>query len=210
MAVGKDLTHAVASTGAGQAVGAAPASAPGPAATPDLGPWIERALALGCDRACVIDPASVVVAQWVRMKCVYGCDEPGVYKTCPPDGAPALDDTRRLLREFSRGILLGVGPIVGDERSDAESRRINDAALALERELFLAGFHKTWTMGSGPCDICSACSQGEPCPTPELARPSMEGCGVDVFTTVREAGWEIEVVRDRQDEYRFFALVLVD
>lgn len=179
-------------------------------AATDLTPWIARARELGSDRARVIDPGSVEVAQWVRLKCLYGCDEPGVYRTCPPDGAPALDETRRLLGEYGRAILLGVGPIVGDKRSDAESRRLNDAALALERELFLAGFHKTWTMGAGPCDICSACQKGEPCPTPEVARPSMEGCGVDVFTTVRAAGWEIEVVRSRDDEFRFFALVLVD
>jgi predicted metal-binding protein len=187
-----------------------PPTASLPSDAPDLGPWIDRALALGCDRAQVIDPENVVVAQWVRMKCLYGCDEPGVYRTCPPDGAPALDDTRSVLQEFGRAILVGVGPIVGDERSAPESRRLNSAAVALERELFLAGFHKAWTMGSGPCDICAACSQGEPCPTPELARPSMEGCGVDVFTTVRKAGWEIDVVKTREDQFRFFALVLVD
>ena len=38
----------------------------------------------------------------------------------------------------------------------------------------------------------------------------MEGCGIDVFATVRNAGWTIDVVRDRGDAYRFFALVLVD
>ena len=38
----------------------------------------------------------------------------------------------------------------------------------------------------------------------------MEACGVDVFTTVRNAGWEIDVVRTHESEYRFFALVLVD
>ena len=38
----------------------------------------------------------------------------------------------------------------------------------------------------------------------------MEGCGIDVFTTVRNAGRTIEVVQDEGDEYRFFALVLVD
>jgi len=38
----------------------------------------------------------------------------------------------------------------------------------------------------------------------------MEACGIDVFTTVHAAGWEIEVVRNRTDDYRFFALVLVD
>jgi predicted metal-binding protein len=188
----------------------ATSTVPGTPTVPDIAPWTARAVELGCDRAREIDPADVVVSQWVRMKCVYGCDEPGVYRTCPPDGAPALDETRRLFSEFDRAILLGVGPTVGDHRSDEESRRLNDAALVLERELFLAGFHKTWTMGAGPCDICAACSQGRPCPTPELARPSMEACGVDVFTTVRQAGWQIEVVKDRDDEYRFFALVLVD
>ena len=107
-------------------------------------------------------------------------------------------------------MLLGVGPIVGEDKSDAEARRLNDAALALERELFLAGFHKTWTMGAGPGDICTACAQGKDCPTPEKARPSMEACGIDVYTTVRNADWEIDVVRTPESEYGYFALVLVD
>ena len=172
--------------------------------------WCARAVELGADAAQVVDPDTVVVAEWVRLKCLYGCDEPGVYKTCPPNGAPALDVTRRLLGEFRHAILLTVGPIRGSERSDPESRRLNDAALALERDLFLAGFHQAWMMGAGPCDVCTCCSQGDDCPTPEKARPSLEGCGIDVFTTVRNAGWTIEVVQDEGDEYRFFALVLVD
>jgi predicted metal-binding protein len=172
--------------------------------------WRARALELGADAAQLIDTDKVVVAEWVRLKCLYGCDEPGVHNTCPPDGAPDLDVIRRLLGEFRRGVLLTVGPITGSERSDPESRRLNDAALALERDLFLGGFHKVWTMGAGPCDLCACCSQGDDCPTPEKARPSMEGCGIDVFTTVRNAGWTIEVVQDEGDAYRFFALVLVD
>jgi predicted metal-binding protein len=175
----------------------------------DLAQWCDRAIELGADRAARIPAADVVAAEWVRMKCLYGCDEPGVAKTCPPNGAPSVEQTKRVLAEFDEAILLGVGPIVGEERSDAESRRLNDAALALERELFLAGFHKTWTMGAGPCDVCACCRDGAECPTPEKARPSMEGCGIDVFTTVRAAGWEIEPVKTRGDEYSYFALVLV-
>jgi predicted metal-binding protein len=67
-----------------------------------------------------------------------------------------------------------------------------------------------WLMGAGPCDFCGACTRGEDCPTPERARPSMEGCGLDVYTTARNAGRQIEVVRTREDGYRFFALLLVD
>jgi predicted metal-binding protein len=171
--------------------------------------WCDRAVELGADVATPMAVADVVAAEWVRMKCLYGCDEPGLYRTCPPN-LPPVETTRRLLAEFERAILLEVGPIVGEERSDPESDRINQAALALERELFLAGHYKAWKMGAGPCDICAACTSGEPCPTPEKARPSMEGCGLDVFATVRNAGRAIDVVRTETDPYRFFALVLVE
>ena len=174
-----------------------------------LDTWCARATELGADAATTVAAADVVTAEWVRLKCLFGCDEPGVHRTCPPN-LPPVETTRRLLGEFARGILLQVGPVLGAALSDAESQRLNDAALALERELFLAGHYRAWMMGAGPCDRCACCAQGDPCPTPEHARPSMEGCGIDVFATVRNAGWTIDVVRERGDAYRFFALVLVD
>jgi predicted metal-binding protein len=173
------------------------------------GEWCHRALQLGADAATQVEAEAVVAAEWVRMKCLFGCDEPGIRKTCPPNLQP-VSVTQRLLSEYRRGVLLEVGPIVGRENSDSESRRLNDAALALERDLFLSGFHKALMMGAGPCDLCDSCANGKVCPTPEKARPSMEGCGVDVFATVRNAGRTIDVVRDEGDEYRYFALVLVD
>jgi predicted metal-binding protein len=175
----------------------------------DLTRWCERAVALGADTVTTMRAQDVVVAEWVRMKCLYGCDDGGKYRTCPPN-APSLDQIKRVVGEFERAILLEVGPLSGAEKSDDESRRLNDAGLAMERELFLAGFHKAWLMGAGPCDICGACTRGEDCPTPERARPSMEGCGLDVYATARNAGRQIEVVRTREDDYRFFALLLVD
>ena len=175
----------------------------------ELTHWCERAVVLGAGAATPMHTRDVVVAEWVRMKCLYGCDDGGKYRTCPPN-APPVDQIRRVVGEFERAILLEVGPLSGAENSDPESRRLNETGLAMERELFLAGFHKAWLMGAGPCDICGACTRGEDCPTPERARPSMEGCGLDVYTTARKAGRQIEVVRDREDEYRFFALLLVD
>ena len=171
--------------------------------------WCRRALQLGVDAATALDADAVVASEWVRMKCLFGCDEPGMHKTCPPN-LPPVAVTQRLLSEYRHGVLLEVGPIVGGEASDREARRLNDAALALERDLFLAGHHKAWMMGAGPCDLCAACATGKECPTPERARPSMEGCGIDVFATVRNAGRTIDVVRDEDDEYRYFAFVLVD
>jgi predicted metal-binding protein len=171
--------------------------------------WHARALELGVDKAVVVDSSTIVTADWVRMKCLYGCDDNGSYRTCPPN-SPAPDFTQRLVDGYSRALLLQAGPINGRENSDPRSRQLNDAAYKLEGELFLAGYHKAWMMGAGPCDVCGTCDLEAPSARPERARPSMEGCGVDVFTTVRNAGWTIDVVRDEDDVYRFFALVLVD
>jgi hypothetical protein len=38
----------------------------------------------------------------------------------------------------------------------------------------------------------------------------MEACGIDVFSTVRNAGWEIEVVKSLDSTFRLFALVLIE
>lgn len=171
--------------------------------------WRRRALQLGADTATPLDAAAVVVAEWVRMKCLFGCYAVGERRTCPPN-LPAVSVTERLLSEYSRAILLEVGPLVGRERSSQAARALNDVALALERDLFLAGYYRAWSMGAAPCELCDACAQGAECPTPEHARPSIEGCGVDVFATARNAGRTIEVARHEDDEYRFFALVLVD
>ncbi len=36
----------------------------------------------------------------------------------------------------------------------------------------------------------------------------MESCGIDVFNTVRNGGWEIDVVRSERECPRFFGLVV--
>ena len=171
--------------------------------------WCDRAVALGADAATPMRAEDVVVAEWARMKCLFGCEDVGKHKTCPPN-APPVDQIRHVVGEFRHGILLEVGPTVGADKSDDESRRLNEVGLALERELFLAGFHKVWLMGAAPCDFCGDCTPGKDCPTPERARPSMEACGLDVYTTARNAGRHIEPVQTREDAYRFFALLLVD
>ena len=45
--------------------------------------WCARALELGADGATVIATSAIVTAEWVRMKCLYGCT-PGGCLNCPP------------------------------------------------------------------------------------------------------------------------------
>ena len=45
----------------------------------------EKFLEKGFDDFKWIDPKKIVVSQWVRMKCIFGCWEYGRNASCPPN-----------------------------------------------------------------------------------------------------------------------------
>jgi predicted metal-binding protein len=91
-----------------------------------------------------------------------------------------------------------------------KSKILNEIIIRLEIEIFLDGYYKVWSMGSGPCRLCKACDPTGPCKRGYEARPSMEACGIDVFKTARDNGFHIEVVKTHDDERNVFGLILVE
>ena len=150
----------------------------------------------GVARVC---PSEVVTAEWVRIKCQYGCGGYGTCLTCPPH-SPTPQQTRRLLDEYETAYLLWWG---GTQPG-------KDKLAEVERQVFLAGFYKTWILADGPCGLCDPCPMDRPCRHPYKARPSMEACGIDVFGTARAANFGIEVVTTYEDTPNYFALLLVE
>jgi len=163
----------------------------------EAGP-VRQAMELGALQAKIIDPATVETAEWVRWKCQFGCGGYGSSLVCPPH-TPRPDQTRRLLDEYSRAVLF-----------EAPTGKAKEIAATLERQLFLDGYQKALGLGSGPCSLCEECRFEEGCIHPRQARPSMEACGIDVFTTVRCHDMPIEVVRTHDDPKHFYGLVLID
>jgi predicted metal-binding protein len=108
---------------------------------------------------------------------------------------------RKVLDSYSRGILVHFD-------SDADVKAI---VADLEREIFLRGAWKAFGLGAGPCYFCKKCPVDEgQCRRAEQARPAMEACGIDVFSTVRRAGFPIEVVRSTRQCPNYYGLILVD
>jgi predicted metal-binding protein len=97
----------------------------------------------------------------------------------------------------------------GDERIE-KRKEFNESLVRLEIEIFLTGYYKAWSMGSGACRLCKECDPTGTCRHGFEARPSMEACGVDVFDTARGNGFHIEVVRTRREEMNVFGLILVE
>jgi len=146
-----------------------------------------------------IDPRKVVTAEWVRMKCQYGCGGFGEHLTCPPY-SPTPERTRRMLDEYSVALLIHWG----DGHSDRKT------LAAIEREAFLAGYYKAFILAGGPCHLCRECNVKGTCRHPYESRPAMEACGIDVYQTARDAGFPIEVVTCHEDKPNFYTLLLIE
>jgi predicted metal-binding protein len=168
--------------------------------------YCDKARERGAADAVVISPSKVFTAAWVRLRCQFGCSEYGQCLTCPPH-SPTPETTRRVLDEYRAAILL----------HGLDWASIREIGRSLEQEIFLDGYYKAFSLLCGPCWECKNCAlglmkHGKPvaCRHPELARPSMEAAGIDVFATARAAGLPIEVVRSEGCQQNYYALVLVE
>ena len=167
-------------------------------------PYLKMVLEKGIDQAVVVETSRVVTAPWVRMKCQFGCSGYGESLCCPPR-TPTPDEMRKILDSYTYGILLHRQIKKGGKQVE----RLSETAVDIERALFLDGYYKAWTLGSGPCGRCKACNM-KACLHSDRARPSMEACGIDVFATARAYSLPIEVVKDHTKVRNHYALVLVD
>jgi len=87
-----------------------------------------------------LDPKAIIVSQWVRLKCQFGCPSYGRIASCPPN-TPSVEECRRLFSEYSSCVVLHF-QMVAPERDDRLkwSVKTNVALINLERDVFLAGF----------------------------------------------------------------------
>jgi len=163
---------------------------------------ITRIKAMGFREVLPIDKQAIHIADWTDLRCQFGCDRYG-QGHCPPN-SPSPQKTREVLQDFSHALLLEAEP---------PGKRFQRQVLKAEREAFLAGYHKAFAYWAGPCLLCDLCAASVPngkCCNTRDARPSMEGAGIDVYETVRRAGLNLRIVRDKGEYVRYFALLLLE
>ncbi len=65
----------------------------------DLNRFCQMAIKFGASDAKPIKAEDVIVKDWVRLKCQYGCGGYGKRLTCPPY-SPRPEEFRKVLREY--------------------------------------------------------------------------------------------------------------
>jgi len=176
---------------------------------------IERVEAIirqqGYDDFRWFDPKTIVVSQWVRMKCEFGCPSYGRIASCPPN-TPSVDECKRFFSEYTNAIVLHFQKVAPEkEARRAWSAKTNVNLTRLERDIFLAGYPKAFLLFMDSCEICGECvPDRKGCKEPKLSRPSPEGMAVDVFSTVRQLGYPIKVLTDPANQMNRYAFLMVE
>ena len=155
-------------------------------------------------------PDHIVVSQWTRMKCMYGCREYGKTASCPPN-VPSVSECERFFREYTDAAVFHSEKKASKPQDRfAWTRKVNLALSKLEREVFLSGYERAFLLFMDSCAICEECSgDTATCKQPRLSRPTPEAMAVDVFSTVRKVGYPIEVLGDPSLAMNRYAFLLI-
>lgn len=157
-----------------------------------------------------IDPRRVRVAQWVRVKCMFSCNDYGM-GCCPPN-TPSVQECEKFFGEYTAGLLIRFSQHADKAQYPSDwSNAMTRKLLELERAVFLLGYEKTFLLNQTCCGICKECRASRvDCIDKKNARPSPEAFAVDVYQTVRDAGWEISVVSENPSDFNRIAILLIE
>ena len=93
-----------------------------------------------------IDPKKIIVSQWVRIKCMFGCGEYGNNASCPPN-VPTVAECERFFHEYNEAVIFRFEKKV-DKPEDRHkwSKKVNAKLSKLERNIFLSGYERTFLL----------------------------------------------------------------
>ncbi len=157
-----------------------------------------------------IDPKDIIVSQWVRVKCEFGCSDYGL-GTCPPN-TPSVGECRKFFKEYKNALVIRLNKFADKDNYPSNwSREMTNKLLELERQVFLQGYPKAFLLNQTCCCLCKDCSGDRlGCKDKKNSRPSPEAFAVDVYQTVKNCGLEIAVVKENPGEMNRIAMLLID
>ena len=165
----------------------------------------------GCDDYKWIRSDQIKVAQWVRVKCLFGCAMYGKRGTCPPN-TPSIDQCREFFSEYEEAVVFHFQKTLEkpeDYRpwsTDAQQR-----LLELEREVFLAGHYKAFLVSFQSCSQCAECQADHlDCVNKKAARPGADAMGIDVYATARGVGYPIQVLKSAKETMNRYAFLMIE
>ena len=96
------------------------------------------------------------------------------------------------------------------EDRHAWSSKINAKLVKLEHEVFLAGCERAFLLFMDSCCLCKECTgDRRTCNELRMARPAPEAMAMDVYSTVRQFEFPINVRTDYDQQMDRYAFLMV-
>lgn len=182
----------------------------------DLQGYVKLALEIGATHAKILEAKDIILDYRAKFKCIAPkCVSYGTCSNCPPH-APSTESVEKLIKLYGYAILVGLSipssgvTIKGREMTGSNGdfklthdinppcrNKIHEIVCRVESRAFYDGHYFAAAFSSGACkklwcpDVPCQVLEGKGCRNPLLARPSMEGVGMDVYRMITEAGWDI-------------------
>jgi len=156
----------------------------------------------------------ILVAEWVHLKCRYGCAKYNTNWCCPP-ATPNPDKVRKILEEYQLALLLVGSAKCPDFYRDNKRKRAMQVrcwkgTVSLERMLFLAGYYKAFSLVGECCALCETCAYPDDCRFPQEKRPSVESFSIDVIGTLKNVGIQTAVAENADDAFNYYGIILLE
>lgn len=174
----------------------------------------EKGSRYGLESVTAFDIKEIVLANWVCLKCKYGCSQYNSNWSCPP-ATPSISEVRELLEEYTTALLLVGSQTCNEFYRDTNRKRTDQVrywkgTVSLERHLFLDGYDKAFGLVSGACSLCKKCAYPENCHFPMEKRPTVESLSIDLIGTLKNIGIGTPVAMDLHETFKYYSIILLD
>ena len=175
---------------------------------------LRKGRSYGLNAIFPFDTQKIVVADWVHLKCRYGCSRFNSNWTCPP-ATPDPSQARTILGEYRLALLLVGSKTCSDfylnnGRKRAIQVRCWKGTVSLERMLFLEGYYKAFSLVGECCALCKECAYPADCRFPQEKRPSVESFSIDVIGTLRNLGTTSKIATHTGETYNYYGIILLE
>jgi predicted metal-binding protein len=172
-----------------------------------------EAIQLGATKAKVIPVSSIILDERVRLKCLVPlCDKYDHHLMCPPS-LPSVAEFRKSLMRYSKALFVQLAWENKRKVSKTEAKkhavRLHKIIHVLEKKALYLGFPLAAGLIGGSCKLCRKCvGPAGHCNHPLLARPSIEGLGIDFIQTAKKIGLPFDF--SSQDRLFWNGLLLIN
>jgi predicted metal-binding protein len=167
-------------------------------------------------KVCIMTTDKIVIDPRARWKCIIPLCLGYNSSPCCPPFSPTHTEMQDIVSRYEYAVLIRYMPSVENHvypgflsQSIQHVNELNEIVSIVETDACYRGYYLAMGFKGGPCGACGLLSaeyvadwwqekevpkcpvlDGKTCHGYLRARPALEACGVNVFATARNAGWE--------------------